>query len=171
MSLRSISPSDAAHLVTQGAVLVDIREADEQARVRIPGAIPAPLSKLADVDLPKDASAVIFHCKSGMRTSANADTLARKTAGDAYLIEGGLDAWMKSGLPSITDRKQPIEIMRQVQIGAGSLVLIGVLLGWFVAPGWYALSGFIGAGLIFAGTTGFCGMARLLAFAPWNRRT
>jgi hypothetical protein len=32
------------------------------------------------------------------------------------------------------------------------------------------LSGFVGAGLVFAGVTGFCGMARLLALMPWNRR-
>jgi len=39
-----------------------------------------------------------------------------------------------------------------------------------VAPGFYALSAFVGAGLIFAGTTGFCGMAHLLGLMPWNRR-
>ena len=60
--------------------------------------------------------------------------------------------------------------MRQVQIAAGSLVLLGVLLGAFVAPAFYALSGFVGAGLLFAGASGFCGMARLLAAMPWNRR-
>jgi rhodanese-related sulfurtransferase len=170
MSLQSISPQAAADLVAKGAVLVDIREAEEQARIRIPGAVSAPVSKIASIDLPKDTSAVIFHCKSGMRTGANAAMLAGKTDCDAYLVEGGLDAWVKSGLPHIVDRKQPIEIMRQVQIGAGSLVLVGVLLGWFVAPGWYALSGLVGAGLVFAGTTGFCGMTRVLASAPWNRR-
>jgi rhodanese-related sulfurtransferase len=60
-------------------------------------------------------------------------------------------------------------MMRQVQIAAGSLVLIGVGLGAAVHPGYYALSGFVGAGLVFAGATGTCGMARLLALAPWNR--
>ena len=68
------------------------------------------------------------------------------------------------------DRSAPIDIMRQVQIGAGSLVLIGVALGALVAPGFYALSAFVGAGLLFAGATGFCGMAHLLARMPWNRR-
>jgi hypothetical protein len=50
-------------------------------------------------------------------------------------------------------------------------VLLGVVLGATVAPGFYALSGFVGAGLLFAGVSGFCGMARLLAVMPWNRRT
>lgn len=60
--------------------------------------------------------------------------------------------------------------MRQVQITAGSLVLTGVLLGLFVAPGFFGLSAFVGAGLIFAGVTGWCGMANLLRVMPWNRR-
>jgi len=60
--------------------------------------------------------------------------------------------------------------MRQLQIIAGSLVLLGVLLGALVAPGFYALPGFVGAGLLCAGATGHCGMTRVLAIMPWNRR-
>ena len=67
------------------------------------------------------------------------------------------------------DRSQSIDIMRQVQIAAGSLVLLGVLLGFFVRPEFYLLSGLIGAGLVFAGLSGWCGMAKLLELMPWNR--
>jgi hypothetical protein len=59
--------------------------------------------------------------------------------------------------------------MRQVQIAAGSMVVLGVVLGALVAPGFYALSGFVGAGLVFAGVTGTCGLARILRLMPWNR--
>ena len=69
----------------------------------------------------------------------------------------------------MADKSQPIEINRQVMIAAGSLALIGVLLGAFVSSGFYVLSGLIGAGLVFAGVSGFCGMAKLLALMPWNR--
>ena len=96
--------------------------------------------------------------------------LPRRTTCETYILEGGLDAWKKAGLPVTLDRSQPIDIIRQVQIVAGSLVLSGVVLGALVAPGFYALSGFVGAGLLFAGISGFCGMARLLAVMPWNRR-
>ena len=48
--------------------------------------------------------------------------------------------------------------------------MIGVLLGTFVAPGFFGLSAFVGAGLMFAGVTGWCGMANLLRVMPWNRR-
>ena len=59
--------------------------------------------------------------------------------------------------------------MQQVQIAAGGLVLLGLIMSKLLAPGWIALSWFVGAGLVFAGITGFCGMARLLAVMPWNR--
>ncbi|MFI5002997.1 MAG: YgaP-like transmembrane domain, partial [Reyranellales bacterium] len=116
------------------------------------------------------AKAVIFHCRSGARTTANASRLAGTVGCEAYILEGGLDAWKKAGLPVATDASQPIEIMRQVQIAAGSLVLLGVVLGVWVAPAFLGLSAFVGAGLTFAGVSGWCGMAKLLALMPWNRR-
>ena len=61
--------------------------------------------------------------------------------------------------------------MRQVQITAGSLVLIGLLAGVLASPWALILSGFVGAGLVFAGASGWCGMAVLLARMPWNRVT
>jgi rhodanese-related sulfurtransferase len=172
MSLKTISPQDAAKLIREGAVLVDIREADERAREKIPGAEHMPLSQLDQADMSVHSGRpVIFHCRSGMRTLANAETLGSKAQGqcDAYVVEGGLEAWKKAGLPVATDRSKPIEIQRQVQIIAGSLGLIGTLLGVFIHPGFLVIPAFIGAGLTFAGATGFCGMAIVLARAPWNR--
>jgi hypothetical protein len=81
----------------------------------------------------------------------------------------GIDAWKRAGLPVKTDRSRPIEIQRQVQLAAGSLVLLGVLLGLFGHPAFYAVAGFVGTGLVFAGLTGWCGMAKLLGQMPWNR--
>jgi rhodanese-related sulfurtransferase len=158
-----ISATDAARLVEAGAVLVDIREADEHRRLRIPGAVSMPLSQWASA-APVAGGKVIFHCRTGMRTAGIAGRLAAGTTAETYLLAGGLDAWAKQGLPVAADRRQPLDIMRQVQIFAGALILAGVLLGAFVAPGFYALAGFVGAGLLMAGITGFCGMARLLAW-------
>lgn len=169
MTTTSISPQQADALRTQGAVLVDIREPDEHARERIPGAVLWPISKTGQ-PLPEGASAFVFHCRSGTRTRAHATRLADAAGCDAYLLEGGLQAWRDAGLPVQVDRRQPIELMRQVQIAAGTLVLAGVLLAVAVSPWGLLLSGFVGAGLVFAGISGFCGMARLLAWMPWNRR-
>ncbi len=171
MTLQTISAGKARALLDTGALLVDIREADEHARERIPAALHQPLSRLDRVDTSGGARVVIFHCKSGNRTLSNAEKLACATNVDAYILEGGLDAWKKAGLPVATDRNQPIEIMRQVQIAAGSMVVAGVLMGAFVHPGFYGLAAFVGAGLMFAGISGTCAMARILGFAPWNRRS
>lgn len=172
MSLRHVSPAEAKALIAQGAVLVDIREADEHARQRIAGARHAPLSKGASIggDTPGIA---IFHCRTGARTAGAAADLAAAADGacEMFVLDGGLEAWRAAGLPVVEDRGQPIEIMRQVQIAAGGLALIGFALGATVHPGFHALSGAIGAGLLFAGLSGWCGLARLLILAPWNRRT
>ena len=172
MSLTVIKPSEARRLLDDGAVLVDIREADEHAREKIPGARHLPLSKLDDMDVAAHAGKpVIFHCRSGARTQANALRLAGKVGQscDAFVVEGGLEAWRKAGLPVVTDRRQPIELQRQVQIVAGSLALAGTVLGVFVSPWGLVVPAFVGAGLLTAGVTGFCGMAGILMRAPWNR--
>jgi rhodanese-related sulfurtransferase len=172
MSLRIVTPEQAKRLLDGGAILVDIREADERARERIVGARHLPLSKFDETALAvQDGKPVIFHCRSGARTKTNAPWLAGKIAEgcEAFIIEGGLDAWKKAGLPVATDHQQPLELQRQVQIVVGSMALTGTLLGLLVSPWLLAIPAFVGAGLIMAGVTGFCGMARLLMRAPWNR--
>jgi rhodanese-related sulfurtransferase len=168
--LKSIDARTAARMTKQGALLVDVRGADERARAYIPGSEHRPLETLQTQGLQTGGRPVIFHCRSGMRTKSNAGTLSGCVGGaDIYIIEGGLEAWRAAGLEIAENRKQPIEIMRQVQITAGTLILLGVLLGWLVHPGFYGLAAFVGAGLTFAGISGSCMMARLLSFMPWNR--
>lgn len=112
---------------------------------------------------------VYVHCRSGKRGAKAVETLARLGV-DAELINvaGGLLAWDEAGLPTkaLTNR---LPIMRQVLIAAGSLVLLGVSLGYFVAEMWYGLAAFVGAGLLFAGVTGWCGMSKVLGIMPWNK--
>lgn len=166
---KPVSPETAQNLMRQGALLVDVREADEHARERIPGAVLNPLSAWDDSEA-NPAQTLIFHCRSGSRTTMNADRLAAKAgACDWYVVDGGVDAWRKAGLATIKDRSQPIELQRQVFIVAGSLVALGVVLGVLVSSWFLALSMFVGLGLTMSGVTGFCGMARVLALAPWNR--
>ena len=171
MPLQSISPQRAKQLLGEGALLIDIREPDEYAREHIPQARLRPVSSLQSSPIEVDPGAqVIFHCKSGGRTTANATRLAAATNCEGYILEGGFEAWKRAGLPITTDSKQPLELMRQVQITAGSAVVVGVVLGALLSPWLYLLSGFVGAGLVFSGATGSCGLARLLKLMPWNRR-
>ena len=132
MSIPTISPAEAKRLLDQGAALIDIRGRDEHARERIEGARNLPVESLTTLE--GDNRIAIFHCRSGQRTATHAAKLAEAASCEAYIVEGGIEAWKKAGLPVARDRSQPIEIQRQVMIAAGSLVLLGVLLGRFVAP-------------------------------------
>ena len=129
MTIRSIDPSEAKRLVDDGALFVDVREPDEHAREHIHGAKLVPLSRFPATLVPQDGPPVIFHCRSGSRTAAAVEQLAAATGGNGYMLGGGIAAWKAAGLPVLRDHRKPIEMMRQVQIVAGSLVLIGVGLG------------------------------------------
>ncbi len=170
-ALMPLSPADVATRMKSGAArLIDIRETDEYAREHVVGAAAVPLSTFEDAHLNlTPGQDVVFMCRTGNRTGVNCDRLAARVSGPAWVLDGGLDAWKSAGLPTRTDAKAPLELMRQVQMAAGGLILIGALLGVLVHPAFWALSAFVGAGLFVAGATGFCGMARLLALAPWNR--
>lgn len=170
-SLPTIDPKTLKRRLDEGsAVLIDIREPAEHARERIAGAHLVPLSTIDRQPIPGDKT-IVFHCRTGNRTAANARVLLAKDCPEAYALAGGLEAWKAAGLPTEVDRHAPIELFRQVQIAAGSLVLIGLLLAVLVSPYFVALSAFVGGGLIFAGVTGTCGMARLLGIMPWNQMT
>lgn len=170
-TLHKLTPQDVQTRLAAGkAVLLDIREADEFARAHIPGARSQPLSAWEQAHLTIDPDAdVVFTCRTGMRTAGACDRLAARVSGDAFVLDGGLDAWAKAGLPVKENTKAPMELNRQVQITAGLLILTGVVLGYTLSPLWFGLSGFIGAGLTFAGLSGTCGMARVLMLMPWNK--
>jgi len=174
MTIGTISPREAQTRLAQGAKMIDIRDADEYLYEHIPEAHLVPLPTLEHGVLPENlrAGQVIFHCQSGKRTQNAATKLSAIAApAQVWLLEGGIDGWKAAGLPVAKDSSQPLPLMRQVQIAAGSLALLGVILGYAVNSAFFLLSGFVGAGLILAGVTGFCGMARVLNIMPWNRRT
>jgi rhodanese-related sulfurtransferase len=168
--LREIdAPTLKAWLEAGRCVLVDVREADEHAHERIPGAAHLPLSKFDPASLPAaDGKTVVLHCGSGARSTKVAQILMRGGAREAVHLKGGLAAWKQAGL-GVQSGRGPLPIMRQVQIAAGSLALLGVVLGFAVHPGFFVLSGAVGAGLLQAGLTGNCMMANLLMKLPYNR--
>ena len=98
---KEVSPAEAAALVRQGALLVDIREAPERRAGVIPGAAHAPLSSLGSARIEaRPDQPIIFHCKAGGRTRMNAAALKRKAgACETYLLRGGIEEWQAAGLP------------------------------------------------------------------------
>lgn len=170
-SLREIDAATAKAWLDRGeALLIDVRETGEHARENIAGAKLMPLSSFDPAKLPATGGKrLVVHCLSGSRSARALAQLA--AAGiEGINMTGGIEAWKAAGLPVREDKSAPLPIMRQVQIVAGSLIVAGAALGVYVHPGFHALSAFVGAGLVFAGASGWCGMANLLSLLPYNRR-
>ncbi len=153
------------------AQLIDVRSPSEFASGHIPSAINIPMDQIEARldDLRSDAPLVLI-CQSGKR--------ARMTAGllepcrrDIAVLEGGTNAWIREGLPTVTSVKTRWSLERQVRLGAGMLVLVGALLAFTVNANWLFLSAFVGLGLTFAGVTDVCPMAEILERMPWNGQT
>ena len=141
----------------------------EYAEVHVPQARSVPLDTLKSDSLASKNEPVYILCRTGARATKAAEQLAKGGYENAVVVEGGTLAWIDAGLPVERGTAKVMSLERQVRIGAGSLVMTGVLLGWLVHPGFFGLSAFVGAGLVFAGITDWCGMGLLLAKAPWNR--
>ena len=107
-------------------------------------------------------------CRSGNRSSQACKKFIEAGFENVVNVEGGTMAWEKAGLPVIRGKKS-MPLMQQVQITAGFLVVLGTVFGTWVHPYAYGLSAFVGAGLMFAGFSGLCPMASLIAKMPWNK--
>ena len=107
-------------------------------------------------------------CQSGGRSAMACQKL--ETAGYEAVVnlEGGTSAWQAAGFP-VVEGKKAMSLERQVRIAAGSLIVIGAAIGYFVHPGGFGLSAFVGAGLVFAGLTDTCAMGMMIAKMPWNQ--
>ncbi len=151
--------------------LIDVRTPVEFAEVHVPQANNIPLDELepGSLSLPKDQPVYLL-CRGGQRATKAAEKFAREGFAQPVVVAGGTQAWIAANLPLERSAVRVISLERQVRIVAGSLVLIGMILGWFVHRGFFGLSAFVGAGLVFAGVTDFCGMGLLLAKLPWNKR-
>ena len=166
------APAEVAAVIATGqGTLVDVRTPAEFREVHAQGARLVPLDVLdrPAVEAVRGANGgtIYLLCASGIRATKAAEQLRQLGLENVHVVEGGTNAWAAAGLPVIRGRKT-ISIERQVRIGAGTLVVIGTSLGWFVHPAFFILSAFVGAGLVFAGITDICGMAIVLAKAPWN---
>lgn len=160
-------------LARDGCVLVDVREPDEHARERIAGATLVPLSTLTAAKIAAlGAQRVLVHCKSGRRSADAAARCAELASRgiEVTSVRGGIEAWKAAGLPTVVDASRPkLGVMQQTQLAIGVAVVAGTALGALVDPWFLVIPAFMGSGLIFAGATGFCGLATLLAKMPWNK--
>lgn len=171
MTVRSTTGAELGQWLAAGeAFIVDVREPAEFASGHIPGSVNLPLARLAQADLGLAAGRrVVLVCATGRRSGKGCAALADRAGDNLYTLEGGLSGWSAAGGRLDRPGRGVMPLERQVMLGAGLLVVAGVALGALVHPGFYGLAGFVGLGLSFAGLTGYCGMALLLARAPWNQ--
>lgn len=149
--------------------IIDVRTLLELKTVKIKGAEHHPLDDL-NADQFRGADRCLYLlCGSGKRAEKARSKLAPHLACELVVIEGGMQAWEGANLP-VERGTQVMSLERQVRVAAGTLIVIGAILGFTVHPNFHFLSGFVGAGLIFAGLTGTCGMGLLMAKMPWNRK-
>lgn len=170
MTLPALNSADALCLLDLGALLVDIREEDERARLRIPGSLHAPLSELPRRVGAPGVEAVIYYCDSGVDTLAHAARLARIAQGPAYMLEGGIERWHRLGRAVVKDRTPPIELRRQLLLAIAALIVLSALLGHLVSPIFHLIDALIATGLLAAGLTGRCRLAEILRWMPWNQQ-
>jgi rhodanese-related sulfurtransferase len=175
MTVQTISPSELQSLIRRGTPidLIDVRSPREYESIHASSARLVPLDEL---DANKIVSSrggasnepIYLICAKGSRGAKACEKFLAAGFSNVFNVAGGTDAWAASGLPVVRGRGM-ISLERQFRITVGSIILLGVLLGFLVHPILFGLSAFAGAGLIFAGITDICPMAMLIARMPWNK--
>ena len=175
MTSETISPEALYQLVKTGVKvhLIDVRTPAEFRQIHVPYAANFPLETLNPARIVEEHTAngggpLYVICQSGARAAQACRKLLAAGATHVVNVERGTLGCEEDGL-ELTRGQQTISLERQVRIAAGSLVLLGTILGFTVDKGFYGLSAFIGAGLVFAGITDTCGMGMLIARMPWNQ--
>ena len=170
----TISPHDFAELRKVGAEieLIDVRTPVEYCEIHLDIAQSVPLHQLDPQAVMQARNGtkktpLYVVCQTGKRGEKACEKFRKAGYSNVINVEGGTLACGYAGFPLVRGEKT-VSLERQVRIAAGTLVLMGAVLGWLIHPAFIGLSAFIGAGLIFAGITNTCGMGMLLASMPWN---
>ena len=157
-------------IAAKKALLVDVRTGAEFEEVHAKPAINIPLDKISDVtkEIEHSKKDVYVICKSGARSQMACKQLAGANTKHVHTVEGGTLAWIQHEFPTIRG-KSKWDLERQVRFVAGILVLVGAILSFTTNYWFILLSGFVGAGLVFASVTNTCTMGMMLAKLPYNQ--
>jgi rhodanese-related sulfurtransferase len=132
MTANSISLAEFRNLMERGhpPTILDVRTPAEYSRLHASGAQLMPLDTLDPVAIAArhraSDDAIYVICQSGTRATKACQRLQDAGVAHAYCIEGGTAAWEQVGLPVVRGGGKVISLERQVRIGAGALVLLGV---------------------------------------------
>ncbi len=172
-AIPTITPHELAERKSRGQTihLIDVRTPVEYEEMHVQFARNVPLDRLNPMDVlagHERAEPLYVICRSGSRAAKACESIIDSGFDNVVNVAGGTQAWEAAGLP-VTHGQAAMSLERQVRIAAGSLVLIGALLGYFFNVNFIWLSAVIGGGLVFSGVTDTCGMGLLLAAMPWNQ--
>ena len=168
-------PDELGRLLAGGGSveLLDVRTPAEFAAAHVCGARLLPLDELDPAAYLKQrgesGKPVYVLCQSGGRARRAIEKFRRAGFHGCVLVEGGMEACMDAGLPMNQGMSSVLPLMRQVQITVGLVSALGATLALFVDPKFALIPLVLGCGLLFAGLTGFCGLALVLAKMPWNK--
>jgi rhodanese-related sulfurtransferase len=176
MTHKRIHPVDLMSQKTADMCILDVRTAAEVKAAGLPDCLHIPLHELTPERLQaeiiksgKNGSHVYLLCQAGRRAEMAADQLKGNIDAELYVIEGGMNLVQQSNIDLVKEGKKVLPLDRQMRIAAGLMVVTGAALGASVNPAFYALSAFIGGGLVFAGVTNICPLTGLISKMPWNR--
>lgn len=99
MAIPEITVDELAELLERGVPLIDVREPDEYAQARVPGAVLVPLGEVPDrLDtFDRDRTNYVI-CARGGR-SMRACEIAAAQGYDVVNVAGGTLAWIDTGRP------------------------------------------------------------------------
>ncbi len=169
-----LTPGEAQQLSEDDQnVLVDVRENFEHQVESVADAIVHPFSgfdaKALNQEL--DGRRPIFYCRTGIRSEKALKKMISEGF-DAQHIIGGIQGWKQAGMPVKASRTgTSIDVMRQTQMAAGSLLLTLSALAFYSSPLWIIGVAAVGTGLFHAGASGSCALASAISWLPWNRTT
>lgn len=181
MSTTTLTASEFIDRLEQdrNLFIVDLRTHAEVASECLDNCLHLPVQDLSNDELSKRMQAkgvspdtpIYLLCQSGKRASMAVDKLSGDKDLSLVILDGGLNAIKQAGGKVQSSDRKVMSLERQVRIVAGVLIMLGVVLGYSVHSGFFLMSGFVGAGLTFAGITDTCGMGMMLARMPWNTRS
>jgi glyoxylase-like metal-dependent hydrolase (beta-lactamase superfamily II) len=173
VSLEVISPKEAKELVRRDSKtkLLDVRNVLEFAEEHIDAAQNVPIDTLSSriKELSESGNSFIVLCRTGNRSPMAADMLLQSGIHNVKVMDGGMIRWKKEKL-GIIKGVGGISIERQVRAAAGGLVLLGVVLTFFVHPGFIVIPVFVSCGLLYSGLSDNCLMGMLLMKLPYNKK-
>jgi rhodanese-related sulfurtransferase len=153
--------------------LLDVRTRPEFAAVHLQGARLVPLDELDAKRFlsarANDGEPLFVLCQSGNRARKAIARFAEAGFTNCVLLEGGMQACIEEGLAVERGSSGVLPLLQQVHLIIGVSVFFGALLALTFDSRVAVIPLIAGAGLIFNGVTGKCGLALVLAKMPWNK--